>query len=224
MLIILYFIIGSCTASFVCLCAYRLGRDELPWLPARSYCDHCHHRLTWWQLIPIISFLLQGGRCCFCRHHLSPFYPAIELIAGFTLASGVLAGAPLLPTCLLLATLLFNTCTDFFYQYVYPTSFIGLLTIVLIIPWHRPTISDLIIATCFLTLTIILQHLSSGLGNGDIEYFFFLFILLGWYATILIILAASLLTLLAFVLVRFPHRLPLMPALCLSTITWVLLQ
>ncbi len=61
----------------------------------RSFCPDCRKPLGWFELIPLLSFSLQGGRCRSCRRPLSFFYPAIELITAALFAAlgwGALAG------------------------------------------------------------------------------------------------------------------------------------
>lgn len=77
---ILIFILGACLASFALCLANRLACNED--LTAPSHCDFCQHPLTSWQLIPIAGYLLQRGRCHFCRHQLRTRYPLSELGAG----------------------------------------------------------------------------------------------------------------------------------------------
>lgn len=47
----------------------------------RSQCPHCKNVLGWGELIPVISFLLQGGRCRNCRKEISAQYPFIEVVS-----------------------------------------------------------------------------------------------------------------------------------------------
>lgn len=51
----------------------------------RSRCPHCQERLRWYELIPIVSFLIQIGRCRSCHKPLSLQYPIVEILAGLTL-------------------------------------------------------------------------------------------------------------------------------------------
>jgi leader peptidase (prepilin peptidase)/N-methyltransferase len=47
----------------------------------RSRCEHCHHSLGAAELVPLVSFIWQRGRCRHCGAWLGWFYPAIELVA-----------------------------------------------------------------------------------------------------------------------------------------------
>lgn len=48
-------------------------------LKGRSYCPHCRHQLSWEDLIPVVSFVLLGGKCRYCKKRISLQYPVIEL-------------------------------------------------------------------------------------------------------------------------------------------------
>ena len=47
-----------------------------------SHCPHCKHPLSWWQNLPLLSFVLLRGRCHHCKQPISWRYPAVELICG----------------------------------------------------------------------------------------------------------------------------------------------
>jgi len=57
----------------------------------RSMCPGCARTLRWWELIPVLSFVLLRGRCRRCRAEISLQYPAIELATGFV---AIVLGAP----------------------------------------------------------------------------------------------------------------------------------
>ncbi len=61
--------------------------DGRNWLNARSTCDHCQRQLTWFELVPLISWLIQKGRCRGCNQCISYRYPALELIGAAIWAS-----------------------------------------------------------------------------------------------------------------------------------------
>lgn len=46
----------------------------------RSHCPHCNTEIPGWRNIPLISYLLQGGKCHQCRASISPRYPLVEVI------------------------------------------------------------------------------------------------------------------------------------------------
>jgi leader peptidase (prepilin peptidase)/N-methyltransferase len=94
---IYYFLIfcgGTFIGSFLNLVSDRIINGE-PILFGRSHCDFCKKPLGPKNLIPILSFFIQKGKCAFCGKKLSKFYPVSEVLAGlaFVLAtyySGIL--------------------------------------------------------------------------------------------------------------------------------------
>lgn len=77
----LFFIIGITLGSFYNVLGMRLPIGESIIKP-KSHCPKCNHELKWYELIPIISFIIQKGKCKSCKTKLSLFYPIIELSTG----------------------------------------------------------------------------------------------------------------------------------------------
>jgi leader peptidase (prepilin peptidase) / N-methyltransferase len=86
----------------------------LPVVRGRSRCDACGATLGAKDLVPVVSWLWQRGRCAYCRAELSPFYPAIELaaLAVALSAAWVLSGWLLLVSLALGWTLLTLAAID----------------------------------------------------------------------------------------------------------------
>lgn len=72
-------ILGLIFGSFFNVVALRDDRRKTI-ISDRSECPHCHRVLRWFELIPLVSFLIQGGRCRRCRKLISWRYPLVELI------------------------------------------------------------------------------------------------------------------------------------------------
>jgi prepilin signal peptidase PulO-like enzyme (type II secretory pathway) len=79
---ILLFILGSAFGSFLSVLVYRLLHNQKGILWGHSRCPQCKHRLKPWDLIPIISWLIKGGRCSYCKKNISAIYPSLELVTG----------------------------------------------------------------------------------------------------------------------------------------------
>lgn len=72
---------GLFVGSFINVLIDRLPKGEsVVW--GRSRCDHCRKTLRWYELIPLLSFILQKGRCRRCHKKLSVQYPVVELATG----------------------------------------------------------------------------------------------------------------------------------------------
>ncbi|HSW44252.1 MAG TPA: prepilin peptidase [Phycisphaerae bacterium] len=70
---------GACVGSFLNVLIYRLPRGLAVHRPGRSFCPECGHPISWYDNIPVISYLLLGGRCRHCRSAISLQYPLVEL-------------------------------------------------------------------------------------------------------------------------------------------------
>ncbi|HHV39448.1 MAG TPA: prepilin peptidase [Tepidimicrobium sp.] len=80
-MIVLIFLLGIIVGSFLNVCIYRLPKKEGIVFPD-SYCPMCGTPLKWYNLIPIISFIVQKGRCGYCGGNISPQYPIVEFLNG----------------------------------------------------------------------------------------------------------------------------------------------
>ncbi|HET7373245.1 MAG TPA: prepilin peptidase [Gemmatimonadaceae bacterium] len=75
------FIIGACVGSFLNVCIVRWPRERSVLRP-RSRCPQCGNQLSWFENVPIVSWLALRGRCRCCDERISVMYPIIELVVG----------------------------------------------------------------------------------------------------------------------------------------------
>lgn len=75
------FIFGLCVGSFLNVVIYRIEKGESI-IKGRSHCPFCGHPLEWYDLIPLLSFILLRGKCRYCHHKISWQYPLVELSTG----------------------------------------------------------------------------------------------------------------------------------------------
>lgn len=73
-----YAIVGAVLGSFTGCMVDRILRKE-DFLKGRSYCEHCHKTLRWYDLIPVISYLLLGGRCRYCHQPIKKSTLYVEI-------------------------------------------------------------------------------------------------------------------------------------------------
>lgn len=84
--------LGLVFGSFATLLGHRLPR-RLPIAVERSRCPACRGALSPVELIPVLSWAIQGGRCRQCRTPIPARYPLIEMLTGLGFAASVaLAG------------------------------------------------------------------------------------------------------------------------------------
>jgi len=77
-----FFILGLVVGSFLNSVIYRIHKKESIFFP-RSHCPCCNYKLTWKDLIPVLSFLILRGKCRHCKKPISFQYPLVELSTGF---------------------------------------------------------------------------------------------------------------------------------------------
>ena len=81
MLLVIIFVFGLLTGSFLNVCIYRIPKHENI-TTTRSHCMYCGNVIRWYDLIPVLSFLLLRGRCRNGGTKLSIQYPVVELLNG----------------------------------------------------------------------------------------------------------------------------------------------
>jgi leader peptidase (prepilin peptidase)/N-methyltransferase len=88
--------VGGCIGSFLNVVIYRLPRREsLSHPPSR--CPHCGHAIRWRHNVPVLGWLLLGGKCWDCRAPIAVRYPVVEAAVAFVFfvlaASGPLSAS-----------------------------------------------------------------------------------------------------------------------------------
>ncbi|MCX6712794.1 MAG: prepilin peptidase [Candidatus Vogelbacteria bacterium] len=142
--IIYLFLFGLIVGSFlnVAILRYNTGRS----LAGRSGCFSCRHQLGWTELVPVISFLGQGGRCRHCGSKISWQYPLVELSTGILFALSAWKFYPYFGTvafyCVLMAVLIFIVVHDLRHQIIANEAAYLLIGLAIISPVFRP--SDLL--------------------------------------------------------------------------------
>ncbi len=76
------FFIGACVGSFLNVVIYRLPLDLSILSPSRSFCPGCKASIRAYDNIPLLSYLLLGGKCRFCKMPISWRYPLVEALTG----------------------------------------------------------------------------------------------------------------------------------------------
>lgn len=82
-MIFLLGIIFLCWGSFLNMVGYRIIRSHS--FRGRSFCPHCKHLIGWYDLIPLISYIVLKGHCRKCKEAISLLYPFIEFLTALLL-------------------------------------------------------------------------------------------------------------------------------------------
>lgn len=78
---IMIFIFGSIMGSFLNVLAVRLSNNESIIYPG-SHCHNCQHKLKWYELIPILSYIIQKGKSNCCNTRIPISYLIVEIVTG----------------------------------------------------------------------------------------------------------------------------------------------
>ncbi|TFB07960.1 prepilin peptidase [Candidatus Atribacteria bacterium MT.SAG.1] len=81
MIYLIIFIFGTFIGSFLNCVIYRLENKQ-SFLKGRSFCPECKHKLYFFDLIPVFSFIFLKGKCRYCEKRISFQYPLMEIIIG----------------------------------------------------------------------------------------------------------------------------------------------
>ena len=77
------FIIGTLFGSFFTLAVYRIPRKK-DITHTHSFCPNCNHKLGFFELIPVLSYIFLGGKCKNCKQKIRPRYLILEILSGIT--------------------------------------------------------------------------------------------------------------------------------------------
>ncbi|HDX9580306.1 TPA: prepilin peptidase [Bacillus pseudomycoides] len=224
------FLTGLILGSFYHVVAYRIPLGYSIIKP-RSHCSHCSHVLQLKELIPILSFCIQKGRCTQCHMKISCFHPLFEGIAGVLfLLTAFFVGVneQLIIAWTLLSLLLIVSITDLLYM-VIPNQilffFAGLFLIerFFIQPslWWDGLLGAMVM---FMLLYIIQAIYPKGIGGGDVKLLTLLGFVVGTKGVLLSLCFSSLFGLCFLVIsialkrMTYNEPLPFAPFIALGTI------
>jgi leader peptidase (prepilin peptidase)/N-methyltransferase len=194
-------VIGLLVGSFLNVCIYRLPKHETV-LWGRSHCLTCGRQIRAWENIPVVSFLILGGKCAGCRTPLSWQYPIVELITAVAFAAGACLYGPtlLLVSRLIFAAALIVLFTIDLNERLLPNAITlpGILVGLAFSVVTPPGIRDALIGAvaCSLALWGTGEAVSrvmgkDALGFGDVKMVAMMGAFLGWKLTLVSLFLAS---------------------------------
>ncbi len=193
---IFFALYGIVIGSFLNVLILRLPLKESITLK-RSHCMTCGHTLSWYELIPLFSYLFLGGKCRHCKAHISVQYPIVEAANGilyviFFLAKGITVETFLY--CLAASALLALSVIDWRTQEI-PLGFIlFILTLGLVRlftdleNWSQYVIGLFAVSVFLLLIDLVTK--GRGIGHGDIKLMAATGLLLGWKLIIIAFIMA----------------------------------
>lgn len=204
MLTLISFVIGSIVGSFYNVCIYRLPND-LDVVSKSSFCTSCKYKIPFYLNIPIVSYILNFGKCKNCKNKISISYLIVEVLtASLFVYAYMLYGISFnsLAFIIFYSGLLIIFFTDFKYYLILdkitiPLSIVGLVfTFFNFNPFNVDILSSLMGGAVGYLVIYIIRFLFfkirkvEGMGLGDAKLFLMIGIWLG-IKSIYLILASS---------------------------------
>lgn len=238
-IILLFFVIGTIFGSFYNVVGYRVPKGESLLYPS-SHCTKCNNKLGPFELVPIFSFLLLGGKCKKCKSKISWFYPLFEFFCGVLFAlSYVVFGFSF--DCLLsivfISMLLIIIISDYQTMIIPDSILIFFSALIIIIKlfmsdFNAVGVSILHGIGSFLFMLLLklfgdFLFKKDSMGGGDIKLLGVFGLMFGFPMSIISVFLAAIIGLpIALVLLKQKsnHEIPFGPFLSISAILIVLLK
>ena len=235
---IVTFIFGTVLGSFYNVVGYRLPKEESLISPP-SHCPKCNHRLGASELVPILSYVFQRGKCKNCKSKISMFYPIFEFLTGILF---------------MISYLIYGFSIDFFIA----ITFISMLLIIIISDYQTMIIPDsvLIVSSILLIIELFIKNGSNvyinildgiisfvimfllkkfgdflfkkeSMGGGDIKLMGVIGLVLNYKLAIITIFLASIIGLPVSLIILYKNKtniIPFGPFLSISSIILLLSQ
>lgn len=185
------FLYGIIIGSFLNVVVVRVPRGESI-VKVRSHCENCGYQLKWFDLIPIFSYLVLGGKCRKCKTKISAQHLVMEVLNGILYVITFLVAGVSLHTCLLcllFSALLALSLIDF-KTYEIPVGFqyvifaLAILQTVLDFSnWSEHVIGFFAVSV----LLYLIYKISKGtaIGGGDVKLMAVCGLFIGWKLIIL---------------------------------------
>ena len=208
-------VLGLCVGSFLNVVIYRLP-NEMSLSKPSSHCTSCGYSLKWYDNIPVLSYLMLGGKCRKCKEKISPRYMFVELLnAILWLACAFLFAENDIYYAIISAILCSVLICVFFIDLKHLIIFDRFHIIILCLGivaiffdtftvWYDHLIGMLAGGLVFLLLyfATILIYKKEGLGFGDVKLAFVVGLFLGWQKFLLAIIIATFLASVILLIVK----------------------
>ena len=194
-------VLGACIGSFLNVVIYRLPLGQSIVSPP-SRCPKCGHRLRWYDNVPILGWVLLGGRCRQCKNPISIQYPIVELMTAllFVIVVWLTPPGPLLVSRLLLVCILIALFGIDLEHQILPNSITlpgivaGVLLSLIAPPGWRDALLGVLLGAGILYAIAggyYLWRREEGLGMGDVKMLAMIGAFLGWKAVLVTMVLSS---------------------------------
>lgn len=187
---ILSFILGTIMGSFYLVLGTRLPKRE-DVVKSRSRCDNCKKILKWYNLIPLVSFIVQKGKCSSCGQKISSEHFFAEIFTGllFLLTSIYFSfGYNYLVGLIIVSLMVIIFISDFKYMIILDSPLVVSVVLIIILKLiyfgFKTTIYSIISGLILFLIMLLIENLGSlilkkdSLGGGDIKFAFLMGLIL----------------------------------------------
>lgn len=191
------FVIGAIFGSFYNVVGLRIPAGQSIVTP-RSNCPTCKRTLTWIELIPVVSYVVQRGHCKKCATYISIKYPVFELTTAilFTLSPVIVGWSMELAVALVFISLLIIITISDLETMLIPDKVLLFFLVPLILlrmleplPYWWDSLAGA--AFGFLLFLLLAIVSKGGMGGGDIKLMAVIGLVLGFSGTLLTIFLSS---------------------------------
>ena len=203
LIVVMLVLYGLIIGSFLNVLIYRIPRGESIVLPP-SHCPSCNHRLGFFDLFPVLSYLGLGGRCRYCKTPISWRYPLVELITGgLTLLCWIRFGLSIggLMALILTYVLIAIAFIDFDHQLIPNVLTLPMIVIGLVFRiWQGEIIAGILgLLTGGGLLLLVSLFYPKGMGMGDVKFLAMAGVFLGWEKALFVLFSGSFLGILVII-------------------------
>lgn len=195
-------LLGLIWGSFFNVCIVRIPQDKSV-VRNRSHCQSCHKSLKWYHNIPVLSYVLLGGKCAFCKAPISLQYPLVEILSAvfFAYLWWIYGWSPSwLCYTVFVSMLLIITVIDLKHMII-PDELslsgivLGLVSVFFTgdIVWWESLLGAALGGGIFLGIALLYEKLTKqeGLGGGDIKLLAMIGAWLGIQSVLIVIIISS---------------------------------
>ncbi len=200
---VLAIVVGLCIGSFLNVVIYRLPNNMSLAKPS-SHCPKCNYVLKWYDNIPVLSYLILGGKCRSCKEKISFRYTFVELITALLFGLSVFTfWETSIPLALIYMAVSAVFVCIFFIDLEHKIIFDRFQIMLLILAvasiffdsygWLSHVLGGVIGFTVFFLVAFIFEKgfKKEGLGGGDVKLVGVVGLLIGWERLLLSMLAST---------------------------------
>jgi len=202
-ILLIMFVLGAVFGSFYYVLGSRLPKGESIVKPG-SHCEFCNHSLTWYELIPVFSYIIQLGKCRECKNRIPFTYCLIEIVTGLLFALAYLLfgiSYEFFSALIIFSLLILIFITDFKYMIILDSPLIISSLLIFILKWYffgyKACLNAFLSGTIIFLLMFVIKKIGDivfkkeSLGGGDIKFAFVIGAILGIKLSLVALILSS---------------------------------